>query len=170
MTSSPHTHIYCRPGLGSHCVHQADLRAIGCDLDWHQCELLLLPRFFCVLVEIGRVTEEEGLTDETCSGLCAQGHYCRPGSVSAFQDACPAGRFGAFRGLKDSFCAEVRREGRVTPDLQKYVVCCGVDLVAFGMQGSYLFIGLKRRLKYGISSATELREEWRSSAGVDVAV
>lgn len=51
--------------------------------------------------------EVEGLSTENCSGLCAEGYFCQAGSVSAFQQPCPSGRFGAVRGLKDDLCAEV---------------------------------------------------------------
>lgn len=60
-----------------------------------------------------RTKGEEGLSTEDCSGQCAMGHYCPAGSVSAYQYACPAGRFGGARGLTDGLCAEVR----ITPTL-----------------------------------------------------
>lgn len=52
---------------------------------------------------------EEGLSTQDCSGPCAPGHYCPAGSVSAFQYACPAGRFGEAYGLTDGLCAEVHK-------------------------------------------------------------
>lgn len=58
-------------------------------------------------VILGRIAEVEGLSTADCSGLCARGHFCPAGSTSAFQEPCPAGKFGAVRGLVDGFCVQV---------------------------------------------------------------
>jgi hypothetical protein len=41
----------------------------------------------------GTFGSKPGLTNKRCSGWCAAGHYCPPGSVSATQRRCPDGTY-----------------------------------------------------------------------------
>jgi hypothetical protein len=46
-----------------------------------------------------------GLSTAQCSGQCHLGHYCPPGAFHPQQMRCPAGRYGARRGLTNDACA-----------------------------------------------------------------
>jgi hypothetical protein len=45
-------------------------------------------KFECVPCPAGRYGDKVGLKSESCSGECAEGHWCGPGSVSATQNTC----------------------------------------------------------------------------------
>jgi len=53
----------------------------------------------------GRYGRAERLTEATCTGLCAKGHYCPAGSSSSTTYPCPIGRYGASEGLATSSCS-----------------------------------------------------------------
>jgi len=53
----------------------------------------------------GRYGRASRLSDADCTGPCAQGHYCPPGSTSRHEKACPIGRYGATEGLSTSSCS-----------------------------------------------------------------
>ena len=42
-----------------------------------------------------RYGDTAGATSHVCAGSCAPGHWCPAGSISATQNACPAGRYSA---------------------------------------------------------------------------
>merc|ERR1711988_146647 len=53
----------------------------------------------------GRYGRGERLIDPQCTGPCAKGHYCPPGSTTMHEYPCPIGRYGAIEGLKNSLCS-----------------------------------------------------------------
>ncbi len=57
----------------------------------------------------GRYGRAERLMTSACSGPCAKGHYCPPGSTSSTQFPCPAGHFGAVEGLSTPQCSGICR-------------------------------------------------------------
>ena len=72
----------------------------------------------CVLCPAGRYGSQVNLTTNSCSGPCAQGHYCPEGSTtpanSSFQ--CPPGTYGATTGLDSSACSGLCHSGYYCPE------------------------------------------------------
>jgi hypothetical protein len=50
-----------------------------------------------------------------CEGFCARGHWCGQGSTSSKQNKCPAGTYGAARGLKNKQCSGLCERGHYCP-------------------------------------------------------
>jgi len=75
----------------------------------------------------GTYGSDEGLTDNSCSGLCEKGHFCKEGSVSLFEERCPSGRYGGERGLKGEGCTGLCEEGYFCGEgsISKYEHECG---------------------------------------------
>ena len=46
-----------------------------------------------------------------CSGLCAPGYWCPPGSTNPSASPCPSGRYGSEQGLSSSYCTAVCSKG-----------------------------------------------------------
>jgi hypothetical protein len=63
----------------------------------------------------GRYGDREGLGSPDCSGLCAQGHYCLEGSISATDHLCPAGYYGDIHGLTNKNCSGLCLPGYYCP-------------------------------------------------------
>lgn len=92
-----------------------------------QCE----PGYYCVVGQRfacppGSFGATSGLSNKVgpifnqynaffCSGLCDTGHYCPFNSTSATQVQCPAGRYGATRGLTGPNCTAVCPLGHYCP-------------------------------------------------------
>jgi protocatechuate 3,4-dioxygenase beta subunit len=53
----------------------------------------------------GRYGRGERLIDPQCTGPCAKGHYCPPGSTTMHEYPCPIGRYGSIEGLQNSLCS-----------------------------------------------------------------
>jgi hypothetical protein len=73
---------------------------------------------------VGKYGDVQGLQTALCSGPCRSGEYCPQGSVNPticekgyycpdgyLRHPCPAGTFGATKGLKDSRCSGLCRPG-----------------------------------------------------------
>ena len=65
----------------------------------------------CLPCLAGRFGNQAGLTTPLCSGPCANGHYCPPGTVNSNQNNCPAGRYGDRAGLEDAGCSGLCQAG-----------------------------------------------------------
>ena len=98
----------------------------------HYCiggEQLLCPE--------GTYGNSTGLATIHCTDVCRSGTYCPPGSVSPItcsrghycpdgsrQVPCPAGTFGATRGLKDRSCSGHSKPGFYAPDGSSVPTLC----------------------------------------------
>eukprot|EP01038_Epipyxis_sp_PR26KG_P006767 gene6767-9268_t len=81
---------------------------------------------------VGRYGNSSGLQTSECSGSCLSGEYCPAGSIiplvcdegtycpdGSFKYYCPAGTFGAAKGLKDKHCTGLCSKGYYCPEGSK---------------------------------------------------
>jgi len=59
----------------------------------------------CIDCAAGRYGTAVKETNPACTGICAQGYYCPPGSTSPTANDCPAGKYGATTGLGTATCS-----------------------------------------------------------------
>ena len=64
----------------------------------------------------GTYGAEEGLSSDSCSGLCPKGYYCPTGAYNGTINRCPAGRYGSSTGLYTSACTDICDEGYYCPE------------------------------------------------------
>ena len=102
--------VYCPEGTGNPIVVLPGYYSVGNSRTTRFAQQPCQPGTYCthgVLYDCpaGRYGITSRLTDDSCSGPCAVGHYCPIGSTSRNEFPCPIGRFGATEGLGDSMCS-----------------------------------------------------------------
>eukprot|EP01083_Nonionella_stella_P015767 44098_1 len=80
----------------------------------------------CHMCPAGTYGDMEGLTNASCSGLCAIGHYCLEGSTVSTQHKCPAATYGNTEGLTNKWCSGLCEIGSYCPEgsVSRYGVQC----------------------------------------------